>query len=71
MKMMGWRDGEGLGASSTGNVEPVKVKGNFNRGGLGSRAIDIGNITREDATKMIQNYVKSDSGMETRSPTCG
>jgi len=61
MKMMGWKDGEGLGASSTGIVEPIKVKGNFNRGGLGSKASDSDNITREEVRKMIEKYAASDS----------
>lgn len=61
MKMMGWKDGEGLGASSGGIVEPVKANGSFNREGLGSKAIDSDNITREEATEMIENYATSDS----------
>jgi len=61
MKMMGWKDGEGLGASNTGIVEPVKVKESFNREGLGCKAIDSDNITRDEVTEIIENYASSDS----------
>ena len=64
MKMMGWKDGEGLGTNNAGIVEPVTVNGYFNREGLRSKAIGGDNITREEATKIIESFVGSDSREE-------
>ena len=59
-KMMGWEKGEGLEGSSICIFEPLKAK-DYSREGMGSKAIDCDNITREEATAMIENYVTSNS----------
>ena len=61
MKMMGWEEGEGLGGSSVCIVEPLKAKEYSIREGMGSKAIDCDSITREEATEIIERYVKSNS----------
>lgn len=36
LKKMGWREGEGLGAASTGITEPIRPRGRSSRSGIGT-----------------------------------
>jgi len=66
MKMMGWTEGEGLGAGDGEAItEPVKVTGeSVYRKGFGnnsfSKSINSDNITREEVEDIIRNYANSD-----------
>ena len=61
MKMMGWKEGEGLGSTGEGIVNPVTIKESINKEGLGSKVINSDNITRDEAAEIIKNYASSDS----------
>lgn len=62
LRMMGWKEGEGLGNRSDAIVEPIQIKNeSINKEGLGSKAINSDNITREEANEIIKNYASSDA----------
>ena len=62
LRMMGWKEGEGLGQKGDSIVEPIKIKNeSINQEGLGSKAINSDNITREEADEIIKNYASSDA----------
>ena len=62
LKMMGWKEGEGLGQREDSIIEPIKITNeSINHEGLGSKAINRNNINREEANEIIMNYANSDA----------
>ncbi|XP_053734508.1 NF-kappa-B-repressing factor [Synchiropus splendidus] len=60
LRKMGWKGG-GLGRDGEGIAEPIKVKEQFSREGLGMDANKSGNqVTKRDIEEIIRNYVSSD-----------
>lgn len=60
LRKMGWTGG-GLGREGEGIAEPIRVKEQFSREGLGMDMDRQGNqLTKRDIEKIIQNYASSD-----------
>ena len=61
LQMMGWSEGQGLGVKDDGSIkEPIKMQGNDNTEGLGSKPINANNIQQEEAENIIKRYIASD-----------
>ncbi|XP_043909895.1 NF-kappa-B-repressing factor [Protopterus annectens] len=60
LRKMGWRGG-GLGKEGEGIAEPIAVKEQFTREGLGLITDKAGKITRRDIEGIIRNYASSNS----------
>ncbi|KAJ8281678.1 hypothetical protein COCON_G00041970 [Conger conger] len=60
LRKMGWKGG-GLGREGEGIAEPIKVKEQFSREGLGLDADKPGNqLSKRDIEEIIRNYASSD-----------
>lgn len=60
LRKMGWKGG-GLGRDGEGIAEPIKVKEQFSREGLGMDTDKTGNqLTKRDIEDIIRNYASSD-----------
>ena len=51
LRVMGWREGEGLGKESTGVTAPIEVEQRVERAGLGSEAPRAADITDGDTRR--------------------
>ncbi|KAH0630862.1 hypothetical protein JD844_004172, partial [Phrynosoma platyrhinos] len=63
LRKMGWTGG-GLGKSGEGIREPIAVKEQFKREGLGLDVDRRSKITKKDIEQIIQNYAFSDSKID-------
>ncbi|CAG5989539.1 NF-kappa-B-repressing factor isoform 1-T2 [Menidia menidia] len=60
LRKMGWKGG-GLGRDGDGISEPIKVKEQFSREGLGMDTLKSGNqLSKRDIENIIRNYASSD-----------
>ncbi|XP_014838264.1 PREDICTED: NF-kappa-B-repressing factor isoform X1 [Poecilia mexicana] len=60
LRKMGWKGG-GLGRDGDGIAEPIRVKEQFSREGLGMEMVKTGNLlSKRDIEDVIRNYASSD-----------
>lgn len=60
LRKMGWKGG-GLGRDGDGIAEPIRVKEQFSREGLGMEMVKAGNLlSKRDIEDVIRNYASSD-----------
>ncbi|XP_054648708.1 NF-kappa-B-repressing factor [Dunckerocampus dactyliophorus] len=59
LRKMGWKGG-GLGRDGDGIAEPIRVKEQFSREGLGMDADKCSHLTKRDIEDIIRKYVSSD-----------
>lgn len=60
LRKMGWKGG-GLGRDGEGIAEPIRVKEQFSREGLGMEMVKTGNqLSKRDIEDVIRNYASSD-----------
>ncbi|KAL6428657.1 hypothetical protein ACFW04_007930 [Cataglyphis niger] len=54
LSKMGWFEGHSLGKDGDGITEPVPIKGNYNKAGIGSSEVDFPNIELDSNTEKKQ-----------------
>ncbi|NXU56410.1 NKRF factor, partial [Turnix velox] len=63
LRKMGWTGG-GLGKDGEGIREPISVKEQFKREGLGLDVERVNKIAKRDIEEIIRNYARSDSNID-------